>query len=719
MTIIEKILPKKEADSYYLILSIKEEEIFASIIKTTSDRTIVVGSGKSKYIEGKNELEAADIAISSAEKDLPDDILTEKVIFVIPHTYIDKESGKIKKVYLDRLQKISKELELKPEGFVEYSQAISYFLKDKEESPVSAILIAFESEKLILSLVRVGKVKKNLIISKSKTLSDDIEKALFSLSEEILPSRIIVYDGKESLRPFKRELLEFPWHKHSSFIHTPKIETLDPDELNEAVVKALGNRILYKMHGIYVDLPESSALENEKPEREEDKKSAKDFGFVKGKDIKESTVKPQVYQTIEKTEDAEDKKSKAKKLSLSTLNLPKIPKIDQPAIKFLSFPKASFIWAGILIFVLLSFSGLYLYYPKATVVLIVYPRVVTETIDVTFAASPPQNKKYENLIKADKVEVEVKGEETTKTSGTTRVGKPASGKVLVYNKTTEQKSFSKGETLKANDLLFTLDSDITVASASDTGESLEFGKEETSITALEIGPEGNLPEATEFTFEKEPKNSYYAKSIGDFSGGTSREISTVSDQDKEKLISSLSKELISQAREKLANQVPKESLLIEQSLQEEVAKEVFSHEKGDETKKLTLNLTLMVAGFAYKRDDIENISEKATSAQLADLALTDKYIKVLEDEKVEITDGIINTKALVVKYFQPEINFEEIKTNIKGKSYNQAASYLSSNSKIGGVQIFAEHRLPFRKDFLPVRQENLIVRVKSIKSKTI
>src|SRR3990167_4049776 len=242
MSLLSQILPKKESKEYFLTLGIEENFIRAAVIELFHGKAKILGIGKSEFSEEKNESEACDIAITMAEKASGADLLTEKVIFALPQIYLDGEN--VKPEYLKRLKKVTKELNLKAHGFIDYSSAISFYLENTEGSPATVRLMDIARNHLTISLVRVGKVTKNIIVQRGTSLVEDFTASLPQLQAEILPSRIILYDNLENTEDYKEELLKFPWHKHSIFLHTPKIEVLSNEKILTAIVEAASTSFL-------------------------------------------------------------------------------------------------------------------------------------------------------------------------------------------------------------------------------------------------------------------------------------------------------------------------------------------------------------------------------------------------------------------------------------------------------------------------------------------
>ena len=90
-----------------------------------------------------------------------------------------------------------------------------------------------------LSVFKLGNLVGTTQVARSVSFFDDVKEGLsrFSLPEG-LPSRIVIYDGKEGdLEEIKEALTVSDWENVDKvkFLHTPKIEILPPDKKVTAV----------------------------------------------------------------------------------------------------------------------------------------------------------------------------------------------------------------------------------------------------------------------------------------------------------------------------------------------------------------------------------------------------------------------------------------------------------------------------------------------------
>lgn len=730
MSLLSDLLPKKEDKKYFLILGVEEHRVSAAIAEI-SDQVKLIGSGESEFSEQTQEVDATDIAISTAEKNLPENVLVEKVIFGLPMTFMDE--GKIKPEHLSSLRKITKDLSLTPYGFIEYPQALSYYLEKKEESPPTLLLVEIAKTCLTFSLIRIGKMEQNVILTKTDSFVADFENALKHLKSEIFPSRIVLYDeGKcsEDVEKFSNELSSYPWHKHSSFLHTPKIEILPFSVLIGALVDTVGGSLLKELHLEEAHLQEEKIEEEKKLPEESQKEELDIFGFVKDKDISQipHTQFPHpaerdgdpVYKHEEETEETIKLPLETNETQMEEKLVPVKSKLHYISEKLPHLPSFSFIRGKLnSIFMLIGTLGIVVmvaaifiwFYPKTTVNLIVYPMISPNKINVVFTTDDKKADVNKNIILARSISEEASGEKTLVASGKKKVGEAARGEVVIYNKTLTSKTFPKGTILGNDNLKFTLDEEVNIASASDTGEGLAFGKISGKVTAAQIGPEGNVTSGTTFTFKDFPQSSYYAKNNQNFTGGTSREVTSISKDDQDKLLSSLSDELVSKAKQNLFQKLSPGEKLLDNSIEKSITSKKFSNDVDTEAKDLKLSLTLKLTALTFKGEDLTNLAKKEDANTPAGYTLDRDRSQIKIEQASADKNGDIAASAIISSYFLPEMDLEKIKSDIAGKSYTVIAKSLSAISTIGGVEIIRENSLPFLNESLPLNRKNIEIRI--------
>ena len=223
---------KKAQPDYFLAFILKNEKAIAVIFEKLEEKARVIGKAEENFktnveVASPEELlDVSDKAISKAEEVLPPSIETKKAIFGLKSEWV--EDNKIKKDYLEKLKKVSKELGLTPIGFLVTSEAIINLLKSDEGAPLTAIFAEISKSFITVSLIRAGKIieSKGMEIQESIPNTVDLILKHFS-TPEILPARIIIFDasGKE----LNQQFIGHQWSKSLPFLHLPQTLTLPTD----------------------------------------------------------------------------------------------------------------------------------------------------------------------------------------------------------------------------------------------------------------------------------------------------------------------------------------------------------------------------------------------------------------------------------------------------------------------------------------------------------
>ncbi len=693
---------------------------------------------------------AVDSAITVLE-DKAGTLNIHKVVLGMPAAYLT-ETGDISPTIRPHIKKLTKDLALKAMGFVSLPAALIHQLKKEEGVPLSAILIGVGGGKVTVSLYKVGVLAGQKIFAYEVTAVSSIEEALQSFTEaEVLPSRILLYGLVPSqLEQLRGELLRHPWPTRANFLHFPKIEALPVLGLISAVSLAGASELALTLgEEITSEEPEkaeSAAPETapavpvppkelaEETESEEEISTRageslaeaqeanvemvapEDLGFARNVDVlepvppkRDARLRPPVAEA------AEEKPSKVTGISLpklhldfSRFSLPKLPrfKLSLPALGLHGL--APVVAAVALVTGLLGL--LYWLLPRATVTVLEVSQPLENTAVVLVDPGASDIDSAGKVIPGKKQEKSVSGQKALPVTGKKKVGDPAKGTVTIYNKITSSRLFRKGTALTAGSLAFTLDSDVTVASASETIGSITFGKANAAVTATSIGAEGNLPAGTELSFKDYPTSSVVARNDNAFAGGTSREVTVVSRADYDSLVKVLTGELVDKAKQDLAGSVGGGEKLIDATVKTALTEKTFNQELDQEASTLEGKLTLTVSGVSYNEDQLKTLLKTLLSGSIpAGYTPVDTRTVVSVTNPVIKKDGKISLTAKFQGVALPNLDIAAIKKEIAGKKITAVQEYLRQTSGVGGVEFHFRYSLG--KSRLPFNQNNISVSV--------
>ena len=546
---------------------------------------------------------------------------------------------------------------------------------------------------------------------RTDSLVADFTKSLPSLNAEILPSRIVFFDFTEKTEDVKEELLKFPWHKHSIFLHTPKMEVFGNEKILKAIVEAAATSFLPNIgtpETKHETVREKIEEVNDKEIIEHKKEPGKKFGFQQETLIETPFIhKKETAPVREKPKIELAAFTSVFSKMFKNINIEKFKNLFSKGIPSFGFNKLLILIPVVaVVFLLFLFLRSY---PTATVSLITYPQKSDQTLDIVFTKENSSGDESSVSIQTKSVSDEVQGNKTIKTTGTNQIGEKARGEVTIYNKQVSSKNLPKGAILSSGPLKFTLDSDTKIASASEGTEGITFGKTSVKITAQAIGPESNLPSLSNFTLQDFLESAVTAKNNLPISGGTSREIDSVSKQDRDNLEEQLNKELVNQGKQKLLKKLSARGRLLDNPVTTVVSAKKFSSEVGTEAKELSLDMTLKVEGLEFNQDDLEKIANNQNISTPAGFKLDPGKINVKVENSKTDKSGNITADVILSTYFIPDFDLSKIKNDIKGKSYDAAIETLEKVEKIGGVRIAPLKKLPLLGKRLPYLSQNIII----------
>lgn len=678
--ILEKIRQsKEEKQECFFALQVGPELVKSAVWAIEAGQVKILSSGGVRTWETEEELlEAVDATLSSAAENLapfPNFKEPSKAVLSLCPSWV--EENKIIPAKLQILKKIAKKLELTFTGFVVSNEAVIFQLKSTEGIPATAILVCLGKNKILVSLVNLGKVIGSALVDKSGDLGADLIEGLSRVTTEaIYPARILVYGDEEKLEEARQELVSYSWHQAGvNFLHLPKVEVLNSDFEIKAIALAGGREMagVKKIEESPVSQPEGDLLKEE----------TEALGFVKGEDI-----------------------SKKVQLKLPKFNLSWLKTVN---LNFLSrflvrttkvFPQRLPLVTSLVVVALLIFGGilitLFWFLPKAELILFVKPELLEK--DFTVKLDPELKiADSENLVlPAEKIEVVLEREKTGGTSGTKLVGESAKGEVTVYNGTSQEKTFLSGTIIRSSSgIEFTFDDDVAVASQSGTAAEPTPGKATVTVTALKIGAEGNLAPETNFAIANYSQSDYVAKNNSSFSGGTSREVQVVDKKDQEKLVSELIVELEKEAKKELVAKVAADKKLIEDSLTSQVVGKTFGQEVGEEATEVKLALQVKFSALSFSETDFRSLIEEEIQAAVPDgFEYNPKESEIAFDLDKVTEDG----KALFLAHFKakliPALDLDQIKKNLVGKHVVIGQTYLNNLPNVDSFEAKIKPRLP-------------------------
>lgn len=737
--LINKIpfLKKPPEAEYFFTLGINQETLEAAVWSLVGNNLQILNTISQSFPPGDDLVKAADLILDKVLGDL--EVEPRKILFGVPDSWLLE--GDLKEEYLKTIRLVVKELDLEPLAYVATTHAVAHFMEKKESTPVTAILVGIEKNFVTVYVSKVGRIEGAKVTKRGDDLGTDVEKLLLSFTNiEVLPSRILIYSSPDvDLAKEKEILTAFSWMSKLPFLHLPKVETLEKDltifavslaggvELNPQV-KLISDGNLSKVSSAVREIPV------EKPQA--------DSGFVVGDITEDPATEPTVSESEEIVESnlepspeldpdlelspparetavpQEDDFAELPVAAAGIGNTPQtiLHRVLSKIKNLISKIKSGKVQLVIPLLVLILLSVAYLTLPKAQVFIFVEPRVLEKDTQVVADPAIKTVDEANNKIPGQIIETTVSGSDKASATGKKAVGDSAKGSATFYNKTADSKTFSKGTTLTASrGLKFIIDSSVTIASQSAVEGGINYGKVSVPVTATEAGADSNLPSGTEFSVAGFSSDQFSAKADGNFSGGTSKEVTVVTDSDQQKLLATVAAALRTKAQADLQgklNSQGKNLKILPEALVEEITKKTFNKRVGDQASEFSLNLTIHYKGTAYSDGDLKSIVAKLVSTDIpADFELNLAQTETLADVSKLEKDGKLVFLARFNAKLMPKLDINKIKSAIKGKTPAGAADILKSYENVLGSEIKITPSLPSPFQILPILEQNIKVEV--------
>src|SRR3989344_3783157 len=245
---------KSSSPLQFLALSIGSETVHSTVWHTESGQAKIVSEGSIEEWGGDEAklVTAVDNSLATALE--PIEREPDKIIFGLPESWVTND--KIIPQRQTILKDIAEKLSLTPIGFVVITEALIHWLKHKEGTPPTAILLELSETDVIVTLVKLGKSLGSQIVGRSDDLGADVEEGLARFNQtDSLPSRMIIYDGHLDLEAARQTLLSYAWQDKLPFLHFHKIELLDKDVVIRAVAHAGGTDTAISSTEVETSLP--------------------------------------------------------------------------------------------------------------------------------------------------------------------------------------------------------------------------------------------------------------------------------------------------------------------------------------------------------------------------------------------------------------------------------------------------------------------------------
>lgn len=691
---------EKDTNQFYFGLSVSLTELVGSLylvspegIEIEMQRHHALTSGWDHIIEDTDDL----LAQMEEEKRLH----IREVIFIVFSSLIDPQKQEIKKIYLDGMKRIAKELELKPLGYIECQDALFAHVQQKDQALMHALFAEVDGQTISATLYKGERIVYRGQTMHTGELAHDMEQLFLQIHKDMmLPSRIILYHTGVDIHQELMHIHTYHWQS-DLFIQSPRLELIPERVLSQSIASLFHQQMKEQEHGNSNAAVMQEALPSDKPthktpeHKEQADSVASVDGFVVGKDIVAETQK--------------------RKISFPHFSLKRLVSMPSMIVGLLrgnqgsKASKKSAFLIPVLGILLISASIFILAYAfhSATVRIYVPFQQVTKQITI-----PPGS----TDVTIQSATASAQLSDTIATTGTRDVGDKAKGQVSLYNRDFSDKTIAAGTPLStASGVTFTTDQSATIPKATEgTDFSTQPGKTTVNVTASTIGSDSNIAKDTRMSIGTFDENTIFGVNDAAFSGGTKKTIRIVAAKDLENLKTVMTTKAKQQKFADPTQTLSSDARIISNLSEVGLQNITYSQSIGDEAAQVTMKADAIQTAYWYADSQMRSVAQAAISSDVpSGYILPPDKISYTITKAVQSKDGFaldVDISGHAVK----NINVADIRNKLPGMSQNAVESMLRTQYAAEGVEIaitsplfIFDHRLPFFKSHITVTTQSL------------
>ncbi len=692
---------KNTSSNLYFGLYLTDASAFGFVFDTSSGQSQILAQNAVSLTAGFDKiLEDTDNLISQLE--LQTNRHLDKTIFFLHSWMIDDQTFEIKEPYKTIIKKLSKDLELEPMGYIDVQDALHEHLK--KTSVLNTIAIEVNKTKLGIFIFKGGKKVFSQYTARTDVIGEDIQSVFASTPGHlVLPSKIIVF-GDMDTPEVSSELATYGWDS-ATFSQHPTIEVIKQNEINQSLVETFTEEVVSQSK-----IPSPSENEQNQIVQTTDdlrEESAQDFGFMVGKDVRKEQPAVETAVSIptvpEVTDNADVVSSPAARSEGMFNKLKSV--FSSFSIQTSGANKKPIVYG--VVFALVVFLLLFVYeYFFHKMEITVYPK--TRDLDETFSIDVPiSDTETDELAVLKKTTVQ-EFEDEKKASGKRDVGEKATGEVIIHNYDKEPRTFPRGTELRKGDLVFVIDSEVKVASASGgTADGVkESGKAKVKATAEEIGPEYNISKGTQLSVASLSDSLFTSFVETAFTGGSKKEVTTISKADLDALKQNVEKKAEAGSREVLGAQISEDDIIIPDLTTISMADTTYSGEVGEEAASLKITAESEIEFYTVKKKAIEEKLKELLGEEISSDYSIDGQNLVFDITDIDADEDAVTMDVETAGKAYKKIDMDVIKKSSAFKTPSTLVSFLKNTYDVEDVGINKSFGLSF---WTPLFQKNITV----------
>lgn len=276
-------------------------------------------------------------------------------------------------------------------------------------------------------------------------------------------------------------------------------------------------------------------------------------------------------------------------------------------------------------------------------------------------------------------------------TGKKKVGTSATGTVTISNKysTTPQSIVAGTRVVTAGNLVFRTSTNVSVPGYTKPGADIIAGTATVAVTADAVGDQYNVAHPTHFTVPAADP-TIYADTTAAFTGGTSRDITFVTQTD----INIAKEEAAKSAEIELKKLVLEKTESTERLLDNAVKITTISAEPSvavnGEAAEFSLIVKSNIKALVFAEDDLKKLAENSLAEQIGstkEIVEKEALLASTEFTDADFDKGIMHARLAGEAFISTKLDQNKVKTDLSGESETKALEYLKNIDGVDEAEI--------------------------------
>lgn len=276
-------------------------------------------------------------------------------------------------------------------------------------------------------------------------------------------------------------------------------------------------------------------------------------------------------------------------------------------------------------------------------------------------------------------------------TGKKKVGEKATGTVTISNKysTTPQSIVAGTRVVTAAGLVFKTNTNVTAPGYTKPGADIIAGTATVEATANDVGDTYNVAHPTHFTIPAADP-TIYADTTAAFTGGTSRDVTYVTQADINKAKEEAAKSAESELKRLVLEKTDRDERLLDKAVKVTQISAEPSVQVNGEAEEFTLTVKSNIKALVFKEEDLSKLAENSLAEQIGstkEIVEKESLLSSTEFTDADFDKGIMHARLAGEAFIATKLEQDKIKVDLSGEGEKKALEYLKNIDGVDDAEI--------------------------------